>query len=247
MQQDLESLSEAVLGIYAADPYMNLPFLMRARRPRNCYFRLDTQAPGGGAVCVWKHPMPEMPLFAIFSSGTLETQIGLFRSLKPGRYLVVMPDGGLPSVLAEELALSSVKRNCVYSRESKSHLDPGPARRLGPEDVTVLEAVHPRLAKVLRSGSPVFGVTMCDTLVTSCSVSETLDSHCEIANVHTQEDSRRQGYGRFVVSSAVNYILDNGRTPIYECDRENVPSIRTAESTGFLLKATHFEAEAIKE
>lgn len=166
MQQDFESLSEAVFGIYAADLYMNLPFLIRARRPRNCYFRLDTGAPGHGAVCVWKHS---------------------------------------------------------------------------------IEAVRPRLAKMLKSGIPVFGVTKYGTLVTSCSVGEALDSHWEVGNVYTQEDFRRQGYGRFVVSSAVNYILDNGRTPIYECDRENTPSTRTAESLDFLLKGTQFEGETVKE
>lgn len=158
---------------------------------------------------------------AIFSSGVLETQIGLFRSLEPGRYLVVMPDGDLPSVLAKELTFSSVKRNCVYSRESNSRLDPDPARRLGPDDVAVLEGVHPRLAKTLKSGNPVFGITKGGSLVTSCSVGETLDSHWEIGNVYTHEDFRRQGYGRAVVAAAVNYILDNGRVPVYECDNED--------------------------
>ena len=242
----LESLPPEILDSYTADVYANLPFLMRSWKPRNCRFLVATETPGDGAVCIWRHPLPEMSLVAIFTTGVLDIQMSLFRSLEPGRYLFDVPDGELATTLAQELRFSEIHSNRVYSRESDSHLNPGEARLLGPDDVPVVEPVHPHLARMLQRGISVFGIIEDGELITSCRIVEILDRHWEIANVYTQEAFRHKGYGKSVVSAATDYIRGHGRVPVYECDQENTPSIRLAESLGFSLKATQLEAEAHK-
>lgn len=52
--------------------------------------------------------------------------------------------------------------------------------------------------------------------------------------VHTVSGFRRLGYGRSVVASLIQYVLDSGRTPLYVANSENDPSIQLAESVGFI-------------
>lgn len=51
--------------------------------------------------------------------------------------------------------------------------------------------------------------------------------------VTTQPGYRRRGWGRSVVSSMANYLLENGRTPLYVVAQNNEASIQLAESVGF--------------
>ena len=51
----------------------------------------------------------------------------------------------------------------------------------------------------------------------------------------TKERYRRQGYGRAVVSAATEYILRQGRVPIYGTVRSNVPALRMIRPLGFRL------------
>ncbi len=53
----------------------------------------------------------------------------------------------------------------------------------------------------------------------------------EIA-VMTKPEYRRQGWGQSVVSSMVQYLLDNGRTPLYAVAETNEASIQLASSRG---------------
>jgi ribosomal protein S18 acetylase RimI-like enzyme len=52
-------------------------------------------------------------------------------------------------------------------------------------------------------------------------------------SVRTQSAFRRQGLGRSVVAAAAQYILENGRTPLYAVSENNQASIQLAESLGF--------------
>lgn len=54
----------------------------------------------------------------------------------------------------------------------------------------------------------------------------------EIA-VMTRPEFRRQGWGQSVVSSMVQYLLANGRTPLYAVNETNQASIQLAGSVGF--------------
>jgi len=53
-------------------------------------------------------------------------------------------------------------------------------------------------------------------------------------SVFTESDQRRQGWGRSVVAALCQLILDSGRTPLYTVDESNRPSLKLAESTGFV-------------
>jgi len=52
-------------------------------------------------------------------------------------------------------------------------------------------------------------------------------------SVRTQAAFRRRGLGRSVVAAAAQYILENGRTPLYVVAHNNQPSLQLAESLGF--------------
>jgi RimJ/RimL family protein N-acetyltransferase len=52
--------------------------------------------------------------------------------------------------------------------------------------------------------------------------------------VHTKSSFRRLGYGRSVVASLIQHVLESGRTPLYVANSENDPSIQLAESVGFI-------------
>ena len=51
--------------------------------------------------------------------------------------------------------------------------------------------------------------------------------------VTTKPGYRRRGWGRSVVSSMANFLLENGRTPLYVVSQTNQASIQLAESVGF--------------
>ncbi len=53
-------------------------------------------------------------------------------------------------------------------------------------------------------------------------------------SVRTQAAYRRRGLGRSVVAAAAQYILENGRTPLYIVAEHNQPSIQLAQSVGFV-------------
>lgn len=53
-------------------------------------------------------------------------------------------------------------------------------------------------------------------------------------SVNTNPSYRRRGWGKSVVSKMVEYVLENGRHPLYAVSEENHGSIRLAESTGFV-------------
>jgi predicted GNAT family acetyltransferase len=70
-------------------------------------------------------------------------------------------------------------------------------------------------------------------IVASASLNWQTKSYAEIA-VFTHPDFRRRGWGRSVVSSMVNYILANGRIPLYTASQSNIPSRQLAERVGFM-------------
>jgi ribosomal protein S18 acetylase RimI-like enzyme len=53
-------------------------------------------------------------------------------------------------------------------------------------------------------------------------------------SVSTESDQRRQGWGRSVAAALCQQILDSGRTPLYSVDESNQPSLKLAESVGFI-------------
>lgn len=69
-------------------------------------------------------------------------------------------------------------------------------------------------------------------IVASASLNWQTDYFGEIA-VYTHPDYRRRGWGRSVVSSMVNYLMENGRIPLYVASQSNTPSLHLAQQIGF--------------
>ncbi len=55
----------------------------------------------------------------------------------------------------------------------------------------------------------------------------------EIA-VNTSRKHQRQGWGRSVVAAMADYLLKNGRTPLYVVAENNLPSQQLAQNVGFV-------------
>lgn len=70
-------------------------------------------------------------------------------------------------------------------------------------------------------------------VVASASINWQTPIFAEIS-VATESDQRRQGWGRSVVAALCQYILESGRTPLYTVGENNRPSIKLAESSGFV-------------
>ena len=71
-----------------------------------------------------------------------------------------------------------------------------------------------------------------DVIGASATLNWQSPSFAEIG-VTTNPGYRRRGWGRSVVSSMVNYLLENGRTPLYVVASNNEASFQLAERVGF--------------
>ncbi len=58
--------------------------------------------------------------------------------------------------------------------------------------------------------------------------------HFAEISVNTHPQYRRQGYGRSVVAAMVDYLLGNGRAPLYVASEQNQASIQLAERLHFV-------------
>lgn len=61
-----------------------------------------------------------------------------------------------------------------------------------------------------------------------------MGDHFGEISVNTNPSYRRRGWGKSVVSSMVQYVLRNGREPLYAVAETNTASIQLAESVGFV-------------
>ena len=86
--------------------------------------------------------------------------------------------------------------------------------------------VYPRF--VIRSNQ-----TGASEIAASAGINWQTDCFAEIS-VNTSQRHRRQGLGRSVVSSAVNYVLENGRVPLYAVAENNDASLQLAQRLGFV-------------
>jgi len=66
-------------------------------------------------------------------------------------------------------------------------------------------------------------------------------------SVNTSPNYRRRGWGRSVVAAMVNYLLENGRTPIYVVSQQNEASMQLAERVGFAYRGIqHILVQAVR-
>lgn len=87
---------------------------------------------------------------------------------------------------------------------------------------------HPRF--VIRSAA-----TGSEEIAASAGINWQTAHFAEIA-VNTNPRHRRQGFGRSVVASAVSYVLENGRIPLYAVADNNEASLQLSQNVGFVDK-----------
>ena len=63
-----------------------------------------------------------------------------------------------------------------------------------------------------------------------------MSPHFGEVSVNTSPNYRRRGWGKSVVSSMVNYLLENGRKPLYVVSQQNEASMQLAERVGFTYR-----------
>lgn len=71
-----------------------------------------------------------------------------------------------------------------------------------------------------------------NTLVASAGLNWQTPHFAELS-VNTHPEYRRQGYGRSVVAAMADYLLSNGRTPLYLVADNNTASLEVARQVGF--------------
>lgn len=79
-----------------------------------------------------------------------------------------------------------------------------------------------------------------DEIAASAGINWQTDHFAEVS-VNTNPRHRRQGFGRSVVAAAMNYVLGNGRTPLYAVTENNQASLQLAQSVGFVDKGFRHE------
>lgn len=74
-----------------------------------------------------------------------------------------------------------------------------------------------------------------------------ISPHFGEISVTTSPNYRRRGWGRSVVAAMVNYLLQNGRTPLYVVSTHNEASIQLAERVGFAYRGIeHIMVQAVR-
>lgn len=80
-----------------------------------------------------------------------------------------------------------------------------------------------------------FGVVRKEQILSRAAV-EPIECGAGNIAVATEANHRKKGYGKMVVSAAVNWCFDHDILPIYYVKSDNVASIALAKSLGFKLK-----------
>ena len=80
---------------------------------------------------------------------------------------------------------------------------------------------------------PRFAIRSHDEIAASAGINWQTDHFAELS-VNTNPRHRRQGFGRSVVAAAANYVLANGRIPLYAVTENNDASLQLAQSVGFV-------------
>mgnify|MGYP002395440868 CR=1 FL=1 len=79
-----------------------------------------------------------------------------------------------------------------------------------------------------------FGVTDNGELVAHATIDFDVDGVCGV-HPFTLEKHRGKGYGKSAMSIATQAVLDMGKIPYYDANRDNIAAVRLAESLGYFV------------
>ena len=99
-------------------------------------------------------------------------------------------------------------------------------RDCGLSDVIKKERIQSTIGnyRILRKDGKIISIVK---------IYEWTDSDSKLSFVYTRDEYRNQGYARIVVGSAVNEIIDSGKTAVLNVDRKNPVSNHLYASLGF--------------
>ncbi|HHS96556.1 MAG TPA: GNAT family N-acetyltransferase [Chloroflexi bacterium] len=171
-------------------------------------------------------------LLAVLRARTLSAARALIeRHLHPRRpyYLVTTLD--LQPVVETTLLIEQTQINRIY------RLD---LRRYTPTlNVLVVPTPTP-------DGSPRFVIRVRGEVAAEAGVNWQSPHFAEVY-VWTAPEARGRGWGKAVLDSCIAWVLRTGVQPLYVAPERNAPSIRLAESTGFVdTGAREFAVEAVR-
>lgn len=101
---------------------------------------------------------------------------------------------------------------------------------------------HDEVTADFAKGAILFSLYDGDRLLAHCMTYSNFDSVWEVAGVHTAAPSRRKGYARRVVQTALGHVLRAGRIPRYHVEDINRASHQLAQGLGLqpCLFFTHY-------
>ncbi len=138
-------------------------------------------------------------------------------ALRQPYYLVTTPD--LMAVAEEALEVEKVSLNRIY------YLD---LQRYSPE-INVL--VTPAQT---ASGAPRFVIRSRDGQIVAEAGINWQSPHFAEVYVQTTPEAQGRGWGKAVLDSCIAWVLRGGAVPLYVVAEGNAPSLRLAESVGFV-------------
>jgi len=172
-------------------------------------------------------------LLVVLRARTLSAARALLqRHLHPRRpyYLVTTLD--LRPVVETTLTVEQVQINRIY------RLD---LRRYAPT-INVLVVPTPT-----PDGSPRFVIRARGEVAADAGINWHSPHFAEVY-VWTAPEARGRGWGKAVLDSCIAWVLRTGAQPLYVVPERNTPSIRLAESTGFVdTGAREFAVEAVRQ
>jgi ribosomal protein S18 acetylase RimI-like enzyme len=158
-------------------------------------------------------------------SAPVDTADLLYSTMPPGTDVIISAPASYRSILGAFFDIQKEERLMVYKLIS-GHFEPVINVLVTRED-----SPDGRPGFVIRESSRSLSRSE-SQVVASAWLNWQSPRFAEIS-VRTQAGYRRRGLGRSVVSAAAQYILENGRTPLYVVAEQNEASIQLAESLGF--------------
>ncbi len=207
-----------------------------------------------GCIMASVKPSGPIPPLVILSSGEPDHLDEMLQFIPKNEPLLwFIPTEQLRQVLEQHVNLTGCTENLVYALSTDRVAPtsgPSGARQLTADDISLMEAHRPMIARFLTKADTrvgVFGVIEDGQWVADATaVPAQGREYWSITNVYTREDQRGKGYAAQVVHRCLDYVRDQGgQLAVYECDGRNIPSQRTAEALGFELKCVQHECEGV--
>lgn len=187
----------------------------------NCMIRVDAEGEDASAMLVNALPKSQSQLFIVINTNVQEYMDCLpgYERSERDLYYTVNPEQFQPVVISSN--------NIMEVTEELKHLFDG--------------CENPPRWEYLSEDSQIDAYVLGDRAVSAVSTSPITpvspSGHCAVSvgALYTQNEHRRRGYARELVSMVTESILSEGNVPIYWTDQDNIASQALCTSLGYQL------------